>query len=49
MIFTILSVTSPIKSAEILVVQGWLPDYAIQEAVAEFKSSNYRQIITTGN
>ncbi|MDZ8056578.1 MAG: ElyC/SanA/YdcF family protein [Aulosira sp. ZfuVER01] len=43
-----LAVTSPIKSAEILVVEGWLPDYALQQAVAEFKSGNYRQIITTG-
>ncbi|BAY12270.1 ElyC/SanA/YdcF family protein [Calothrix sp. NIES-2098] len=43
-----LAVTSPIQSAEILVVEGWLPDYALQEVVAEFKSGNYRQIITTG-
>ncbi|OUL33937.1 ElyC/SanA/YdcF family protein [Nostoc sp. 106C] len=43
-----LAVTSPIKSAELLVVEGWLPDYALQQALAEFKSGNYRQIITTG-
>jgi hypothetical protein len=43
-----LAVTSPIKSAEILVVEGWLPDYALQQAVIEFKNGNYRQIITTG-
>ncbi len=43
-----LAVTSPIKSADLLVVEGWLPDYALQQAVAEFKNGNYRQIITTG-
>ncbi|MCM0592921.1 MAG: YdcF family protein [Gloeotrichia echinulata DVL01] len=43
-----LAVTSPIKSAELLVVEGWLPDYAIQQALTEFKSGAYRQIITTG-
>jgi uncharacterized SAM-binding protein YcdF (DUF218 family) len=43
-----LAVNSPIKSAEIMVVEGWLPDYAIQEAVAEFKSGNYQKIVTTG-
>ncbi|MDZ8238394.1 MAG: ElyC/SanA/YdcF family protein [Nostoc sp. ChiQUE01a] len=43
-----LAVTSRIKSAEILVVEGWLPDYAIEEALLEFKNGSYRQIITTG-
>ncbi|MDZ8186840.1 MAG: ElyC/SanA/YdcF family protein [Nostoc sp. ChiSLP02] len=43
-----LAVTSPIKSAEILVVEGWLPDYAIEEALIEFQKGSYRQIITTG-
>ncbi|WP_138499693.1 ElyC/SanA/YdcF family protein [Nostoc sp. PA-18-2419] len=43
-----LAVTSPIKSAEILVVEGWLPDYAIEQALIEFKNGSYRQIITTG-
>jgi uncharacterized SAM-binding protein YcdF (DUF218 family) len=43
-----LAVTSPIKSAEVLIVEGWLPDYAIKEAFTEFKIGSYRQIITTG-
>ncbi|MDZ7958685.1 MAG: ElyC/SanA/YdcF family protein [Aulosira sp. DedQUE10] len=43
-----LAVTAPIKSAKILVVEGWVPDYALTEAIAEFKSGNYRKIITTG-
>jgi hypothetical protein len=43
-----LAVTYPIKSAEILVVEGWMPDFAIEQALAEFKKGSYRQIITTG-
>jgi len=42
-----LAVTSPIK-ADILVVEGWLPDYAIESAIAEFKKGGYSQLITTG-
>lgn len=42
-----LAVSSPIK-ADILVVEGWLPDYAIESAIAEFKTGKYRQLITTG-
>ncbi|MEH1889645.1 MAG: ElyC/SanA/YdcF family protein [Nostoc sp.] len=36
------------KSAEVLVVEGWLPDYAIEEALTEFKTGSYRLVITTG-
>lgn len=42
-----LAVTSPIK-ADVLVVEGWLPDYAIKNALTEFESGSYRKIITTG-
>ncbi len=42
-----LAVTSPIN-ADILVVEGWIPDYALKEAVNEFESGAYRLIITTG-
>ncbi|MEH2137310.1 ElyC/SanA/YdcF family protein [Nostoc sp.] len=47
-VHSFLAVTSPIKSAEILVVEGWLPDYAIQQALTEFKNGSYRLVITTG-
>jgi hypothetical protein len=36
------------KRGEILVVEGWLPRYAIDKAVREFKENAYRLIITTG-
>ena len=31
-----------------LVVEGWLPDYAVVLAMQEFKKGNYSKIITTG-
>ncbi|MEH2336675.1 ElyC/SanA/YdcF family protein [Nostoc sp.] len=47
-VHSFLAVTSPMKSAEVLVVEGWLPDYAIEEALTEFKTGSYRLVITTG-
>ncbi|MGB8701682.1 MAG: ElyC/SanA/YdcF family protein [Thermosynechococcaceae cyanobacterium] len=35
-------------AADILVVEGWLPDYAIEAALVEFKQSSYRRIVTIG-
>lgn len=34
--------------AELLVVEGWLPDYALKKTIEEFKKRNYRIIITIG-
>jgi hypothetical protein len=42
-----LSVTAPVP-AEALVVEGWTPDYAYREAVAEFKRGGYRKVYVTG-
>jgi hypothetical protein len=42
-----LAVTSPVK-ADVLVVEGWLTDYGLKQAVTEFESGAYRQLITTG-
>jgi len=46
-IHSFLAVNAPIKAGT-LVVEGWLPDYAIESAIAEFKKGEYRQLITTG-
>ena len=46
-IYPFLAVNAPVK-ADVLVVEGWLPDYAIESAIAEFKKFGYRQLITTG-
>jgi hypothetical protein len=35
--------------ANILLVEGWLPDYALENAKDEFQNSTYDLIITTGN
>jgi uncharacterized SAM-binding protein YcdF (DUF218 family) len=34
--------------AEVLVVEGWIHEYAIREAVKEFQSNHYERIFTTG-
>lgn len=42
-----LSKNEPLKS-ETLVVEGWLPDYALQQVMEKFKTEKYRNVITTG-
>lgn len=42
-----LSVNKPIK-ANLLIVEGWMSDKALQTVSDEFKKNNYNQIITTG-
>ena len=35
-------------ATEVLVVEGWLPDYAIAAALLEFRQGTYRQLVTIG-
>jgi hypothetical protein len=42
-----LAVNAPI-GGEALVVEGWIPDYALREALREFRSRGYPVLITTG-
>jgi hypothetical protein len=35
-------------AAEVLIVEGWLPDYALRDASQEFKRGHYRYLITAG-
>jgi hypothetical protein len=42
-----LSVNRPVQ-AQILVVEGWLPDYAMRDAAAEFNRGEYRWLLTAG-
>ncbi|HEY9611514.1 YdcF family protein [Allocoleopsis sp.] len=37
----------PIK-ADVLVVEGWMEDYALKSAMQEFKRGGYQKLITTG-
>ncbi|MFZ5515502.1 MAG: YdcF family protein [Candidatus Zhuqueibacterota bacterium] len=49
-LFTIhpfLAPDQPVKS-EILVVEGWVPDYVFEIAKAEFLANNYRLLVVTG-
>ncbi len=34
--------------ARYLVLEGWLPDYAFEAAVEEFRAGGYQQVFTTG-
>jgi hypothetical protein len=45
--YSFLAVNAPIE-ADVLVVEGWLPDYALEEVVVEFRQGAYRKIITLG-
>jgi len=42
-----LAPTKPVKG-EVLVVEGWLPDYALVEVKKRFEKGNYRLLVTTG-
>jgi uncharacterized SAM-binding protein YcdF (DUF218 family) len=46
-IHSFLAVTSPVD-AEVLVVEGWLFDYMLDEAVKEIQTGKYKYIVTTG-
>jgi uncharacterized SAM-binding protein YcdF (DUF218 family) len=46
-IYPFLSVTHRVN-AEVLVVEGWVHEYAIQAAVEEFRNNRYRYAISTG-
>ena len=42
-----LSVTDPVRGG-VLVVEGWMPDYALEETVAEFRQHHYDKVYVTG-
>lgn len=42
-----LAVSRPVRG-EFLVVEGWVPTYALQQALEEFRSGGYRRLLTTG-
>jgi uncharacterized SAM-binding protein YcdF (DUF218 family) len=48
-LYPFLAVNSPIKSADVLVVEGWISDDALKKAVDEFKRGSYSQIVTVGS
>lgn len=46
-IYPFFAVTKPVNG-ELLVVEGWIPDYALEEAAAVFRQGNYKYLVTTG-
>ncbi len=46
-IYSFLAVTTPIE-ADLLIVEGWMSDYAVKSAIAEFNRGAYQKLITTG-
>ena len=42
-----LSKNTPLQ-AKILIIEGWLPDYALKEGMLKFKEGGYEQVFTTG-
>lgn len=42
-----LAVSRPV-GGEVLVVEGWLPDYALESAWEHYQSGGYNQLLTTG-
>jgi hypothetical protein len=44
---TFLTVNDPVPS-DILVIEGWIPDYALQRALANVAGDHYRKILVTG-
>jgi DUF218 domain-containing protein len=44
---TFLTVNDPVPS-DMLVIEGWIPDYVLQERLAEFTRDHYRKILVTG-
>lgn len=46
-IYSFLAVNDPVDNGA-LVVEGWLPDYALQQAITEFRKGHHSQIFVTG-
>ena len=42
-----LALNSPVNG-DIMVVEGWLPYYALEEAVEDFQDGSYKLLVTTG-
>jgi uncharacterized SAM-binding protein YcdF (DUF218 family) len=46
-VYPFFAVTQPVNG-EVLVVEGWIPDYALEEAAAVFRQGRYTALVTTG-
>lgn len=46
-VYPFLAVNDPIPGG-VLVVEGWLPDYALEETIGEFKRDHHHKLFVTG-
>lgn len=46
-VYSFLAINDPVENG-VFVVEGWLPDYALQETVTEFKKNHQSRIFVTG-
>lgn len=46
-VHSFLAVSQPV-AAEVLVIEGWIPDYALRQCVPLIKSGKYRRVVTVG-
>ncbi len=46
-LYPFLAVTDPVPGG-VLVVEGWVPDYMLKEALAEYKRDHYAKLFVTG-
>ena len=46
-IYPFLALNAPVNG-DIMVVEGWLPDYVLQEPIRDFQEGSYKLLVTTG-
>jgi hypothetical protein len=46
--YTFLAVEQPLTRADTLVVEGWLGDHELDQAISAFRRGHYDRIVTTG-
>ena len=44
----VLTLIAPIAAGEILVIEGWSPEFTIAEGLAEYQRHQYQELIVTG-
>jgi hypothetical protein len=47
-VYGFLAVPTSVVAADVLVVEGWVPEYALRAAAAEFKRGGYAYLLTSG-
>jgi len=47
-LYPFLALSQPVPGADIMVIEGWVPDHVIQAATAEFKRDHYRLVVAAG-